>query len=162
MATITTFPIVEASIVLLREAFEGPSGPSTYFIDSDRKSGLFATLDGLTAKEASQPLGRGGASIAGHAFHVGFHLDASAAWIRGHREPRDWRRSWSVVAVSDAEWLDLKDRLSVRLQDFIRAVETVPLEVEELSTVLGAIAHAAYHLGAIRQRLAAERAVRAV
>ena len=65
-----------------------------------------------------------------------------------------------MVAVSDAEWLDLKDRLSVRLADFIRAVETAHLELEELSTVLGAIAHAAYHLGAIRQRLAAERAAK--
>jgi hypothetical protein len=158
MAQSVTSPALDAAIVLLREAFEGPSGPSTYFVDNDRPSGLFQTLETVTPGAASRRLGKSGASIAGHVFHLGFHLDASAAWIRGDREPRDWRKSWSVVEVDDAGWQRLRSGVARQLEDLVRAIEAAPLETEELATIIGAVAHAAYHLGAIRQRLAAERA----
>ena len=160
MAEVAISPIAEASLALLRETFEGPSGPSTYFIDNDPKAGFFATLDGLSAENASRPFGRGGASIAGHAFHVGFHLETSSAWLRGDREPRDWTRSWRVTAVDEPAWADLRSNLRRRFEDLVRAVETDPLaDGERLATTIGAIAHAAYHLGAIRQRIAVAGAV---
>ena len=158
MVEATASPAVEAAVVLLREAFEGPSGPSTYFIDHDRRSGLFATLETVTAEDASRRLGGKGASIAGHVHHLGFHLEASTAWIQGDREPRDWRRSWSVVEVDPPGWETLRAKVAHQLEDLVRTIESVPLDREELATVIGAVAHAAYHLGAIRQRLAAERA----
>src|SRR5262245_59884334 len=88
-----------ATTTLLRETFEGSNGPSTYFIDSDKKSGFFAVLDALSAAEASRPMRPGGSTVAGHAHHAGFHLDMSSAWMRGDREPRDWNESWSVKSV---------------------------------------------------------------
>jgi hypothetical protein len=156
MAEVVSSPITEASLALLRETFEGPGGPSTYYIDNDPKAGLFATFDALSAPDASRPFGRGGASIAGHAFHVGFHLEVSSAWLRGDREPRDWSRSWTVTGVDDPGWADLQSRLRRQFEDLVRAIETVPAASgDELATTIGAIAHAAYHLGAIRQRIAA-------
>lgn len=148
-----------ASVILLRETFEGPSGPSTYFIDNDPKAGWLPALDALTAAEASRPTRPGGATIAGHAFHAGFHLEVTSAWLRGDREPRDWAASWEVEMVDEAAWAALRRELRRRYDALLDAVEKEPsANGEELATTIGAIAHAAYHLGAIRQAIAAAHA----
>jgi hypothetical protein len=155
MTKVASRPVTEASLTILKETFEGPSGSSTYYIDNDPRAGLFATLDGLAAEAASQPFGARSATIAGHAFHLGFHLETSSAWLRGDREPRDWSRSWSVTAVDERGWEDLRRSLRRQFEDVLAAIESeTPEDVEALATTIGAIAHAAYHLGAIRQHLA--------
>jgi hypothetical protein len=147
--------VTRAALILLRETFEGPSGPSTYFIDNDPKAGLFATIEGMSAEEASQPFGGSAASIAGHVHHVGFHLDMSSAWLRGDREPRDWSQSWTITTLDERRWADLRSRLRHQFEDLVRAIESEPTpRDEDLATAIAAIAHAAYHLGAIRQRIA--------
>jgi hypothetical protein len=152
--------VTRAALILLRETFEGPSGPSTYFVDNNPKAGLFATIEGLNAEEVSQPFGGSGASIAGHVHHVGFHLDMSSAWLRGDREPRDWSQSWTITTLDEPRWAALRSRLRHQFEDLVRAIESEPTtHDEDLATVIGAIAHAAYHLGAIRQRLAGQDAL---
>src|SRR6266542_697134 len=129
--------VTRAALTLLRETFEGPAGPSTYFIDNYPKAGLFATIEGLNAEEASQPFGGSGASL------------------RGDKEPRDWSQSWTITTLDEQGWADLRSRLRHQFEDLLRAIESEPTtRDEELATAIGAIAHAAYHLGAIRQRLA--------
>jgi len=147
--------IVPAALTLLRETFQGPSGPSTYYIDNDPSAGFLATLGGLSAAQASKPSGKGGASIAGHAHHAAFHLETTAAWLRGDRAPRDWNRSWSVTSVDEPAWAALRETLRDRFEELVRAIETeAPADDEAAVTAFAAVAHAAYHLGAIRQRLA--------
>jgi hypothetical protein len=154
-AASTSASIIPASLTLLRETFEGASGPSTYYIDNDPSAGFLATLGGLSAAEASKPFGRGGASIAGHAHHAGFHLEVSGAWLRGDRAPRDWSKSWSVKSVDEPAWAALREMLRDRFEELERAIETAaPSDDEALAMTIAAIAHAAYHLGAIRQRIA--------
>jgi len=144
-----------ATTTLLRETFEGSNGPSTYFIDSDKKSGFFAVLDALSAAEASRPMRPGGPTVAGHAHHAGFHLDMSSAWMRGDREPRDWNESWSVKSVDEPAWAALRRNLRKQYASLLEAIEKEPsANGIELATTIGAIAHAAYHLGAIRQSIA--------
>ena len=151
----TSVSIVPAILTLLRETFEGPSGPSTYYIDNDPSAGFLATLGGLSAAQASKPFGKGGASIAGHAHHAAFHLEMSGAWLQGDRAPRDWSRSWSVSTVDEPAWAALRETLRDRFENLARAIEEeAPAGDERLATTIAAIAHAAYHLGAIRQRLA--------
>jgi hypothetical protein len=159
MTSAVSSSVAEASRILLKETFEGPAGPSTYYIDNDPKAGLFATLDGLGAEAASRAFGTGGATIAGHVFHLGFHLEMSAAWLRGDRDPRDWSRSWAVKAVDEEAWVEVRAGLRRRFEELLRAVEMEPAAGgEDLATTIGAIAHAAYHLGAIRQRVAVSAA----
>ncbi len=154
MTKVASSPVTEASITLLKETFEGPNGPSTSFIDNGPSAGFFATLDALGAEDASRPFGDKGATIAGHAFHAGFHLETSSAWLRSDREPRDWDRSWTVRAVDERGWSDLRRSLRRQFEDLLRAIASEPPEdAEAVASTLGAIAHAAYHLGAIRQRL---------
>ena len=49
-------PVVAVSLVkrMLREAFEGPPGPWTYFTDLAPGTGVFGTISGLSAGQASQ------------------------------------------------------------------------------------------------------------
>ena len=70
----------------------------------------------------------------------------------------DWAKSWSVREVDAKEWDSLRRRIRAEYDQLVRAVgEEESARGEALPTVIGAIAHAAYHLGAIRQRLADSR-----
>jgi hypothetical protein len=158
----TTSPRIAAEsagsqlVAVLREAFEGPADAGwSYFADSD--GGLFATLEPLSAAEASRPVG--GATIAAHAHHVSFALEASAAWIGGDRTPRDWAESWTVTSLTEASWRELREELRARYASLRDAVERhAAASGEAMGGALGALAHVAYHLGEIRQKLAALRA----
>ena len=81
-------------LAVLREALEGPAEEWSYFTDHGPEAGMFGTLEKLSAAQASRSVG--GTSVAAHTHHVGFGLEAAAAWIRGDQTSRDWQESWSV------------------------------------------------------------------
>jgi hypothetical protein len=141
---------------MLREAFEGPPGPWTYFTDTSPGSGLFATIDGLSAAQASQAGGPGRTTIAAHIQHLSASVALSTRGLRGESPARDRSRSWTVATVDDAEWAALRTRLRDAYQSLLVAMQTrAAWDEDALGTAMGAIAHAAYHLGAVRQRLSA-------
>ena len=148
-------PAADAALILLKETFEGPSGPSTYFIDNDPKAGLFGAIDSLSPSEASRAARPGAPSIAGQVHHIAFHLEMSSAWMRGDHADRDWAQSWSVREVDAKEWDALRRRVRAEYEKLARAIREEPVAAgEALPTTFGAVAHAAYHLGEIRLRLA--------
>ena len=141
---------------MLREAFEGPPGPWTYFTDTSPGSGLFGTIDGLSAAQASHVGGPGRTTIAGHIQHLSASIALATRGLRGESPSRDRSRSWTVATVTDAEWAAVRARLRDEYQKLLVAVEThAAWDEDALGTAMGAIAHTAYHLGAVRQRLAA-------
>ena len=141
---------------MLREAFEGPPGPWTYFTDTSPGSGLFGTIDGLSAAQASHVGGPGRTTIAGHIQHLSSSIALATRGLRGESPSRDRSRSWTVATVNDAEWAAVRARLRDEYQKLLVAVEThATWDEDALGTAMGAIAHTAYHLGAVRQRLAA-------
>ena len=151
-------PVADAILALLKETFEGPSGSSTYFIDNDPKAGLFGAIDALSPTEASRAARPLAPSIAAHVHHIAFHAEMSSAWMRGDRRDRDWKRSWSVQEVDAKEWDTERRAARAEYDKLVRAIREVPQAVgEDLPTTLGALAHAAYHLGEIRQRIADQR-----
>ncbi len=151
-------PVAEAVLTLLKETFEGPSGPSTYYIDNDPRAGLFGAIDALSPSEASRAARALAPSIAAHVHHVAFHAEMSSAWMRGDRRERDWKRSWSVQEVDAKEWDAERRAVRAEYEKLAGAIREVPAAVgEDLPTTLGALAHAAYHLGEIRQRIADAR-----
>ena len=148
-------PAADTALILLKETFEGPSGPSTYFIDNDPKAGLFGAIDSLSPSEASRSARPGAPSIAGQVHHIAFHLEMSSAWMRGDHADRDWAQSWSVREVDAKEWDALRRRVRAEYEKLARAIREEPVAAgEALPTTFGAVAHAAYHLGEIRLRLA--------
>jgi len=143
---------------MLREAFEGPPGPWTYFTDTAPGTGVFETIGGLSAAQASQEGGPGRTTIAGHVHHLTSSLGLSTLGLRGQSTSRDRSRSWTVSRVDDTGWADLQARLRREYESLLVAVETHAVwEEDALGVAIGAVAHTAYHLGAIRQRLRPQR-----
>ena len=143
---------------MLREAFEGPPGPWTYFTDTSPGTGVFGTIDGLSAADASHEGGPGRTTIAGHVHHLTASVALSAKGLRGESTSRDRSGSWTVSTVDDARWAALRARLREEYETLLVAVEThARWDEDALGVAIGAIAHTAYHLGAMRQRLRARR-----
>jgi hypothetical protein len=146
---------------MLREAFQGPPGPWTYFSDAGPGHGLLGTIGRVSSADASQQGGPGRTTIAGHVHHVRASLALATRELRGEEASRDRSQSWSVSAVNDAEWDALRAEVGVEYERMAMAVETRAVWDENaLGTAIGAVAHTAYHLGAIRQRLARADAAR--
>ena len=133
----------------LTEGFEGPNESFGYYLDSD--AGLKSTLAKLSAAEASRAVG--GNSVAAHAHHILFSLNAFAKVIAGDRSPNDWNESWTVKSVDDGAWSRLQQDLGAGYEKLRTAIEgSTP---ESLGAAVGAVTHLAYHVGAIRQKIAA-------
>lgn len=139
-------------LAVLREGWEGPAGAWSYFLDRGPDAGLRNTLAKVSASDASREIG--GNSIAAHAGHVLFSFDAFGAFIAGDRTRRDWNESWRVSTVDDAAWAKLQSELAARYEELLRAVEThAGTGTEAAGGSVGAVAHLAYHIGAIRQKV---------
>lgn len=123
----------------------------TWFID---RAGLFETLAGLSAREAWVRIVARGSTIAGHADHLRWSLAMANAIARGESPSLRWAESWNVGEVDDERWARLREDLRREYEAFhARLTPGFDLaDRETLFGVLGMIAHAAYHLGAIRQR----------
>jgi hypothetical protein len=139
---------------LFSELTYGSPDPThaTYMLNRGDQ-GLLASLDNLSAAEAS--LSAGGGSIAAHTDHVRFGLSILNRWADGEVAPwkgADWTASWKKPTVTDDEWQALRAAMrweADRWRDALRAPRDV--HPKELAWVIGSIAHLAYHLGAIRQ-----------
>lgn len=153
MPDLAATAIIGQLLEVLDEAIEGPAHQWSYFTETRPNSGLAGTLAPLNAAEASRPVA--GTSIAAHAHHAMWAMEATAAWIRGDRSRRDWADSWKVSEVDDAAWTRLQQDLMGRYRDLRRTIEIHALSDEEaFGGALAAIAHLAYHLGATRQKAA--------
>ncbi len=147
--------MTEQLLIVLREGYEGPGEDGAFFLGGP-DAGLKTTLARLTPEEASRPWGAN--SVAAHARHIQFSLAASAAWISGDREARDWNESWNVSAVGADEWSALQRQLGADYEDLRQAIATHgSKDPETLAGAVGAIAHVAYHVGAIHQKLTAAK-----
>ncbi|UBV42549.1 DinB family protein [Deinococcus taeanensis] len=154
-------PPVQGLLDVLREAVEGGRpGHGTAFVDGTKADGsgnhgLLATLDHLSAAQASQSVL--GTTIAAHAAHTAYHLEVIIRWERdGDRGPFDWPGSFQPAQVDEAAWTEQRRRLRAAYNEVLHFVETQrdqPLTEDLLGGLSGAVAHVAYHLGAIRQLL---------
>lgn len=141
-------------LAVLREGWEGPDPAHgfTYFLDRGPEAGLRETLARLSADEASRDVG--GNSVAAHAHHLLFSFEAFGAFIGGDRRKRDWNESWRVSDVDENAWAQLQRGLAAQYETLIGLVEQHADEGEApAGGSIGAIAHFAYHVGAIKQKL---------
>jgi len=140
-------------MALLREGVEGPRERWSYFTDHGASAGFLGTLEGWSAAEVSHPGEGGTATVAAHVHHVIFGMEASVAFIRGDRTPRDWEESWEVASVDPSTWATMKERLREVYTLLLQTLREADLTTDEaFGGAVAAIAHVAYHLGAVRQR----------
>jgi hypothetical protein len=145
---------------LLIEIFDGPPGDEAYILNPG-DPGLHRQLEGVTAAEASRQPVPGRPSIAAHVAHVHFGLSLLVRWIGGEENPwvdADWDAAWRQTAVSETEWRALLADLKAKADTWQRALSgRASWDDVAAAGALSAVAHTAYHLGAIRQVLAAVR-----
>lgn len=156
--------IRDAIETLLQETYEGPPDPKTTWIASNvADSGILSTVKHLTPEQAwAKPHGLKH-SVAEHLAHLNFSIDVAMKYARGEEPGADWTESWDVGDIPDeARWHAMQRQLReshLRMRMWVHADE--PFEKKEaLTGFLACVAHAAYHLGQIRQ--AAELARQAV
>lgn len=152
---------IDGILDILKEAVEGGEpGQGTAFVDHTQADGngnhgLLATLGGLSAKQASQDVH--GSSIAGQARHAAFHMEVAVRWERdGDRGPFDWKGSFLPLAVSVDEWQALKARVHEAYAELVLFAQSQKDKIPDgdiSGGLTGTVAHAAYHLGAIRQMI---------
>jgi hypothetical protein len=141
--------------IIYRELVHGSPDPTarTYVLNQGDR-GLLASLDRLSAADASKTHG-GGSSIAAHVDHLRYGLSLLNPWADGVSPPwpeMDWTVSWRRTIVSEADWLTLREGLRREATRWTEALST-PREVSDVEAgwMAGSVAHLAYHLGAIRQ-----------
>ena len=152
MSAIASEHFKQALLTVLDETFDNVHG---IFLDSG--TSLFETLAGITAEEASIPVGGKCATLAAQVKHTAFYLEVAERVVRnGDYQRVDWGQIWRTVsAVGPDEWIAIQAELRVRYQRIIDLIEWYSEwpGPDEIAGVIGLIAHTAYHLGEIRQAL---------
>ena len=155
-ATDATFQ--RALVKLLVEIFDGPPGQEAYMLNPG-DPGLLRQLDSIDASAASTRPMPGQTTIASHVDHVLYGLSLLNRWAAGEANPwadADWNASWQRTAVTDEQWQALRDSLR-RAAATWRGVVAARAAWDDVTAAgaLSSAAHTAYHLGALRQILAA-------
>ncbi len=136
---------------LLTETFESVQG--AYL---DQGTSLFETLAGISAAGASQPMGAC-ATIAAHVAHTRYYLEVLEDRMFGRDLSYvNWDQIWDEVgAVDEAQWESMIADLKSTYQRILGHLDSADdwQGITELSSMLGIIAHSAYHLGEIRQMM---------
>ena len=152
MSTIESEHFTKALLALLDETFDSVQG---YFLN--KGTSLFETLAGISAEEASIPVGGRCATLAAQVKHVAFYLDVVDKSVRNPDYPQvDWNEIWRTISnVTEEEWdairLELRQSYQ-RILELINWINSWPSDYE-IAGAIAVIAHTAYHLGEIRQAL---------
>jgi hypothetical protein len=137
---------------ILEETFETHHG-----VYLDKGTSLFATLDGISAVEASIPVGDRCATIAAQVEHVIYYLEVLGGHMAGQEIGKvNWGEIWSRVGgVTNAEWEEQRSRLKeayARLSAMLRGIDDWE-QNDAIGASMAIVVHTAYHLGEIRQAL---------
>lgn len=150
--------LIEAIVVLLTEAYEGPPDPSaTWFIDNEPNSGILGVLENVSAVQASASVdgsGKPGSTIASNVEHLRWSVANANAAFRGAAYNPNWSESWLLTDADEDRWNRLRQDLRAEfetLREIISRQED--LKGEYLLGVVAMIPHAAFHLGVIRQMI---------
>ena len=137
---------------LFAELVDGAPQSEAYMLNRG-DAGLLRSLDKLSATAASAPTPHG-STIAAHVDHLRYGLSLMNRWGAGENpfDDADWSASWRRSRVSAAQWRQLRDDLASEAHRWLESLRN-PREVDqsELNSVVGSVAHFAYHVGAIRQ-----------
>lgn len=154
--TQTTFH--RALLTILAEVFNGPPGQMAFLLNPG-DPGLIKQLQSVSARMASERPMPGKTTIAQHVEHVIYGLDLLNRWSAGEENPwatADWDAAWQTGAVDELEWRSMVDRLRIAFETWYRhAAARTDWDDIAAAGSLASAAHTAYHLGAIRQILAA-------
>lgn len=147
-------PMLAAVRTLLKETFDGPEENASWFTEAKPGSGLFGTLEKVSAGDASILVN--GTTIAAQTDHTRYYLWVANSYLNGEEPPKDWEASWKITNVDKITWAQFNDELQQEYTTLLKKIDSLDSLDEQTSNgLLGAIAHSAYHLGSIRQMIKA-------
>lgn len=143
-----------AWIEIFRETFEGlrPGRDWTHFVEGNEA--ILPILSGLNAEQASRKLRPDVSSIAAHARHTAYYIEMLNRTVAGDGGAADWEGSWSVQQVNPSQWLSIQADLKLQYEALLNFLDTStaePKDHEQFCVIMAQLAHAAFHLGTIRQ-----------
>ena len=145
---------------ILSEIANGPPSGEAYLLNPG-DAGLLKQLAKVDAGTASTRPMEGLTTIASHTAHVLYGFQLSNRLAEGEENPwRDanWETAWRKTEVSSDEWESLKVSLNEELKKWqLTLAQRRNWNDVAARGAVGIAAHLAYHLGAIRQILAAMR-----
>ena len=143
-------PWAKAATDTFAEALAAEEIEPRYF--REKGEGLFDILDRLSASQASQRLPSCN-SIVAHVRHMARYIEGDLIAISGGQPSEDWDETWSVQEMNEEEWSGLRNELRSKSAEWARLINANPIweNPDWMRGTIGAVAHAAYHLGAIRQ-----------
>ena len=152
MTTFTPGDFANPLYDLLEETFENKH----HGIYLDKGTSLFETLDGVTAAQASIPVGGKCASLAAQVAHMIFYIECFERFaLQNDTSPVDWGEIWRTVEkVTPEEW----DQMRANLKATYQRINTLfhqnqTWNQDTIGGSLSIVVHTAYHLGEIRQAL---------
>jgi hypothetical protein len=147
---------IRALSTLLRETLLRADRQYAYLLNPG-DPGLVETLKALSSETASKCPAPGRKPVVSHANHVLFGIELANRALAGEAgvyEGADWNLAWKLESVSESQWQDVVNRLEQQSKLLIEQVGQPRAWNEIMLTgSFSVAAHAAYHLGAIRQML---------
>lgn len=139
---------------LFAELVDGVTSKRGGFMLNTGDAGMLASLDKLSAEDASRST-NGGATIAAHTQHVRYGLSLMNQWAAEGGDPfanAKWDEAWTISRVDASQWDEIRKGFRDETRRWLEVLKT-PRQVGgiEFSGLVASIAHLAYHLGAIRQ-----------
>jgi hypothetical protein len=149
--TIAVEDFRKSFLMLWNEIFM-PVGDGPHWI-LDAGTSLFETLSDITAEEASIPVSKQSSNLAAQVNHTSYYIEELREGIATNFQNKaDWDGSWQVGAVDDAQWQGLVDKLHANYDWFTElATGFDDWNEDYVGGAMAMTAHAAYHLGEIRQ-----------
>jgi hypothetical protein len=152
MADLSVEVVIGQIVNVLDETFIYRKRPWTYYTDNKPDAGFIGLLEGLSAADVSRPIA--GTSIVSHVHHVVFSLIEATAFISGDHSHKDWNESWRINSVNDAEWAQMLNHMRASFLSLRNAIrENAARDILAIGSTVGVLAHMAFHLGAIRQKV---------
>jgi hypothetical protein len=141
------------------ELVDGATGGTNFVLNSG-DPGLLASLDLLSAADASRSSQQGG-TIAAHAEHLRYALSLMNRWAREGGNPfagARWYEAWETDVVDEVRWGEIRAGLRHEIVQWKEALRT-PRELPPIVAggMTGSVVHLAYHMGAMRQIVASLR-----
>ena len=137
---------------LLDETFNGikPEAKGTWYVE--KTDALLPLLGQLSAEQASRSVSPESSSIAAHCIHTAYYLKVALGNFEKKPFKADWDESWAVQVVDEARWEEARQDLALTYKTFRDSLPKFKLDKQEYATyAMANVAHAAFHLGAIRQ-----------
>ena len=160
MESIPIADFKKALVKLFDEIYAGPRDyKMTWIVSNEPDAGLFGMLRTVTATQASVTLASG-QSVASHVEHLRWSLVVMCQYYRDIDPKPNWEESWSVHEVDETQWDQLRAELENEYKTLRQLFETRTDWSDPVffTGTMAIVPHAAYHLGALRQMVAAAKA----